>query len=402
MAAEEPFRDLLGHLCAEIERQQAHIDEQGQFIADLQEDNRRLLLELEEARSAFCEREGAPRSRDGSRHGGISPPPSSWEQRAGLRREASCQTLHAGSDSVPTQRQDVGSQTLLCADLSAGDHNDDLACTSLKLSQCGVEEVNLLANLLQNQADDEKHQQPEPAPEPPYPVHLNSAQDAGDVLEVEPIHVKERGTGELTAAVVDDDGPPWSLSPSSLASNTSSPMWLGHFGESFCSPGSVTSPPVTGVDQRSAQQHPQQLQLQQASGEPFGDLRPAGPGLRRQPVSTSRLHPQHHQHQQPPAVSAEAALLSAASSLEPRRLVRSVLDSLDAAQRRLQESMAQQSRAKRAARAAQANSGARTCSQVDIRIYLPGAGSAPDEGASEGCTEEEGGAAVGSFMYILL
>merc|ERR1712129_535923 len=108
----------------------------------------------------------------------------------------------------------------------------------------------------------------------------------------------------------------------SLASNASSPMWLGSACEGSFS--EVGSPPV-GEGRRQ----PRSVE----SGGERPDKPTNWPGLR--------------QH------ASESALVSAAGNLPPRRLVRTILDSLDIMQRKLQQSSAR-SKAKRAAAAAAA------------------------------------------------
>lgn len=362
-----PFRDLLGHLCAEIERQQAQLRDQGEEIAELAQDNRRLRLELEAAR-----------------------PSSSVPHDAVVRTEAAAggRGLQQASGAASRLLQDAECQTV------PEETSGIWEFGTVKLVSCACDDASgeLCEFAPPAAADSNKLQQPEPAPEPPQltaaPTRQQesfSAAGSGSGLAMvdgssgASTTAAERSSSNACPtnlpssmlAAADEDGPPWSLSPTSLASNSSSPMWLGSASESF---SSESSPPAAD-DRRKA-----------ASMESVGDQPTNWPGLRRHPP--------------------EAALVSAAGNLAPQRLVRSILDALDTAQRRLQQSTARQ-KAKRAAAAAAAAAGTaapRSSSQVqvDIRIYLPSA--MPDDTLAEDRARVKDANEVntGSFMYILL
>lgn len=385
MAAPPPFRDLLGHLCAEIERQQAQIGEQGEQIAELVEENHRLHSELDAARSAVL---------------------NDW---SGLQTPASPEV----DGRHPGCRQDAGCQTAPC------------------ICQPDTDAVKSVDNIgLSHWAD--KLQQPEPAPEPlelasapcvqqmgtrPRLAAVNLQHSFAAVLtssahasaewsnpqrleEEEAEDLSSQGSPErefsgsqwhgrcirmraerevFTSAAVhgesstaEEDAHPWSLSPSSFNSNASSPFWFGLGTRSF--PSSSPAPVAGG-----GQQPPTAADLQ--SEEIAG-----WPGMRRQPPGQPRLLEN--------SPCAEAALASAATGpLEPRRLVRVIVDALDAAQRRLQQASAQQ---KATPRTGTVRSQGCEQAQLDIRIYYATCARA-EVNAGDECE-----AVAGSFMYILL
>lgn len=338
--AEQPhLRDLLGHLCAEIERQQVQIDEQGEEMAELAEENRRLRLELSVVRASLGGEEGPV--------GGEAD--CDWSSRRYI----------SGVAQVPLiapRSQDAESQT---------------AQPAPPIQRCR-EQAKPVADCPRSETVDlqDRFAAAVRASTPVAPS-VGDASHGSTVVDRSSSNADSTTIPVGQPSIADEEGPPWSLSPTSLASNASSPMWLGSASESF---SSMVSP--IGDGRRQA-----------GSADSLGDQHTNWPGLRRH--------------------APEAALASAVGSLTPRRLVRAVLDALDAAQRRLQQGAARH----KAKRAAALNTGGTTGAsgmpggsqaQVDIRIYLPGATS--DHGVSEdrARAKDDSDVSAGSFMYILL
>lgn len=439
MATAPPYRDLLGDLCAEIERQQAQIGEQGDQIEELMQENERLRLELDDVRVGLGDscilQPGADEPL--TAHGAES---KSW-------CSVGCQTVCL-EDAASLQKASSKLQTPCC-------------CGNGEAEEGRKEAAN----------GTHKLQQPEPAPEPLAPA--SSSAQASLALQTDEVDMEldvlrgalERQTAELNDALLvetqrlqrlekaledtqtsevepnnslESEAPAWTLSPTSIGSDASSPLWLG-----LCTGSLPSSPSHTGGAAAAAA-----LGGLPAAAREEGQPGPHGArGLRRQPGnSTWPLHrtapasaacstaaPAAAPADASAAPAPSAALAAAEASAEAsagacteggggdlvvaaaraspgdtvrpgdvRRLVRSVLDALDAAQRRLQ-----QSSRRRGARRAAAAAGVPPCAQVDIRIYVPGCAASEEppcltEDGSEAKGEVELGAVTGSFMYILV
>mmetsp|Transcript_52529 Transcript_52529/g.170653 ORF Transcript_52529/g.170653 Transcript_52529/m.170653 type:complete len:402 (-) Transcript_52529:57-1262(-) len=401
MAAPPPYRDLLGHLCAEIERQQAQIGEQAAEIDELVQENDRLRAELEE----------------------LSPSPlTSWADTAMLERPPPLP--RAGCQSAGTQTCCVGDV------IGDDDHMQGLARAKLTTNCCGCSCTCSTGAV----------QQPETAPEPPQlggagaAVRERPAPRAGeaeardeemDVLRGALSEATGNGTAPLEPSM-ESEGPAWTLSPTSMDSSASSQFWLALCSGSLPSSPSGDAASAAAIDealskavgvqgllrrQPSSSTWPSHRAAAVTATAAIGSVASAGGGCRRS---------EGHAASAASAVAAaaatfesavEAAGLAAAGDAEPRRLVRSILDALDVSQKRLQQA----SRRRRRAGSAGNGCGPQQagCAQVDIRIFYPGCSAATLEmqlgeqpelagpGASKEATAA-GDHSSGSFMYILL
>jgi len=505
VASTDSVRDLLGHLCAEIERQQAQIGEQSDQIDELLQENERMRAELEhmcgkspelvDCRSEqeegdMCGSNGALRRRS------ESPPATGRAPMEEERCSVGCQT--DGLEELPAQQEhllppetDDKPRGRFCRELRdpveacrvqcccCGRSLDEAACDNGIIggnvrSVCrdggGVGHDGLLPP------------QPEPAPEPSAPATgagLRARSGAGargkprdeaelELLVLQGALVDSTGHGADAAGDSDPDdvagrvepgappdieqafgdsqqseiapqlscsadseAPVWTLSPTSFDSDTSSPaLWMG------LQTGSLPSSPSQQLERalfpagggfgaagsKAVQRSPQALPPSQ---DPAQSQPPQQSESRQLPSAHCGEDEHHRVLQRHPSSAASlpqptaAAMANAAGVVvtgqsdggssnakgcglwselpdDATRLVRSILDTLDAAQKRLQQGGRRRGERRRGVAGAGRAGSAQGCSQVDIRILLSSAT------ASEAVAETDLAAVAGSFMYILL
>lgn len=512
-APADSIRDLLGHLCAEIERQQAQIGEQSDQIDELLQENDRLRTELEES----C-----------GRRAGLLGCFSDEDRPDAHERQWRSRSEEPVGEALPVdERASVGCQTDDRQDIRMrnideklrpgrccqgyGDSSEADEAVRLHLCCCCRRSLNGAGREKCTGSDGRRERrdsdgvahddlpplQPEPAPEPlqeplapaTWAVRSSGADRCGeacrptDEAELELLVLRsaledstdvadagsradasQRPDAELCAdgekafgdtqqsdigpqfsCSADSEAPVWTLSPTSFDSDASSPMlWMGlQTGSLESSPNplerALFAGSVGGLSVQMASQAPA-TQQQRAPCE-TQDQPPSQHRQPQQPQQPPELQEQQLQHEpQQPAnqtqsprdgsheerrpvlrrhpssnVLPEGPLPATAAPEDCRggrrcgeaascnvdggwpgdtcRLVRSILDALDAAQKRLQEGGRRRGDRRRGAAGA-GMSGAPA--QVDIRILV--SSSTSSEAAAEVGVEP----LAGSFMYILL